>query len=513
MRIAVFALAAALGIAPAAGAAPAKSATKSTTAKPAATKSSDETMLEMLQEQKLLIEQQRKLIAEQDQKLSQQGDSLGAQRGRLEAMQLQLDSMNRRLLELQDELPDSTGSRAIEERLRRIEQATQKIPELPPDVVSAGDFPGSIRIPGSDAAIKFGGRIRTAVIFTLDPLGSTDRFLTNSIPVAGGDFIAGDARRSSITANTSRFNFEMRTPAGASQVRTFIEGDFYGGPGGGEDRTNFRLRHAYAQYRGFLMGQTWSTFADPTLDFEDLDFEGINGENTIRQSQLRYRWMARADLSVAVAVETPRVSITGGQGVNLVPDLVARTYKTFGNGGHTQLAVVLRKIRGESDSLAGDVQSAYAYGASVSGLYPLKHGELSDRIIFQFNTGKGNARYINDLNSLGGQDAVFDPATGNLDPLPATGWYVVYERQWTTLKNDPDKRLRSSLGWSYVDVDNRDYQPADAYNKTHRMFVNLVYSPIRRFDMGAEFIHGWRENKDGNRGTANQIQAVTIFRF
>jgi len=36
------------------------------------------------------------------------------------------------------------------------------VPELPPNVVSAGDFPGSIRIPGTDAALKLGARIENS---------------------------------------------------------------------------------------------------------------------------------------------------------------------------------------------------------------------------------------------------------------------------------------------------------------------------------------------------------------
>jgi hypothetical protein len=68
-------------------------------------------------------------------------------------------------------------------------------------VVSAGAFPGSIRIPGTDAAIKFGGRIRTAAVFTLGPLGSEDRFLTNSIPVEGSPG-AGKGPRTTFSANT-----------------------------------------------------------------------------------------------------------------------------------------------------------------------------------------------------------------------------------------------------------------------------------------------------------------------
>src|SRR5260221_8328992 len=110
----------------------------------------------------------------------------------------------------------------LEKRLKQVEAATQKSPELPPDVVSAGNFPGSIRIPGSDAAIKFGARIRTAVVLTLDPLGTDDRFLTNSIPV-GVPPTSGEAKRTNISARASRINIEFRTPGGAEEVRAFVE--------------------------------------------------------------------------------------------------------------------------------------------------------------------------------------------------------------------------------------------------------------------------------------------------
>src|SRR5262249_31580886 len=152
----------------------------------------------------------------------------------------------------------------LEERVRRVEAATQRSPELPPDVVSAGEFPGSIAIPGSDAAIKFSALIRTAAVFTLDPLGTDDRFLTNSIPV-GVPSTTGEAKRTNISGRASRLNVEFRSPGGREEVRAFLEGDF----AGTDDA--FRLRHAYAQYRGFLVGQTWSTFSDPWVEIEDLD--------------------------------------------------------------------------------------------------------------------------------------------------------------------------------------------------------------------------------------------------
>jgi hypothetical protein len=138
---------------------------------------------------------------------------------------------------------------------------------------------------------------------------------------------------------------------------------------------------------------------------------------------------------------------------------------------------------------------------------------LRDRLVFQANVGQGNARYVNDLNSLGGQDAAFDPATGELHAIRARGWYVDYEHTWSHWEATRAIRLRSSLIWSRVNVANLGFQPADAYRQTDRYAVNLVFSPIQRIDAGLEVLYGRRENKDGHRGSASQVQAVGIFRF
>jgi hypothetical protein len=466
----------------------------------------------MIDNQQALINEQQANIAGQEAKLISQDEAIAEQKTKLTGLEQQLAAMSQRLAELQGEIPGSTAQQDLEDRLRKIEAAAQNVPELPPDVVSAGDFPGSLRIPGTDTAIKFGGRIRFASVFTLDSLGSDDRFLTNSIPVEPGDEAAGKGKRTSFTANTSRLNFEVRTPAGASQMRAFIEGDFYG-TDGSDKRTSFRLRHAYAQYHGMLVGQTWSTFSDPAADHQDMDFEGINGENVIRQPQFRYTWLVREHINIAAAAETPEVSLTGGQGVNFVPDLVGRAVWKFKDIGHLQGAVVLRQIRGESDLAPGDVSSVFAWGASVSGVVPFFYFHLTDRFIYQLNFGKGNARYINDLTSLGGQDAVFNPTTGELKALPARGFYLDYEHQWKEWERTRTMKLRSSLIWSYVLVDNLDFQLGDAYRRTNRWSFNVVFSPIERIDVGIEYIVGTRENKDGEKGSADQIQMVGIFRF
>jgi TolA-binding protein len=453
--------------------------------------------------QQATIEEQKAQVAAQKAVVDSQSVRIETQQVRLAELEAQLVEMKKRLeiLESQASLPAWEDS--LEKRIKMVEAATQKSPELPPDVVSAGDFPGSIRIPGTDAAIKFGGRIRTAVVLTLDPLGTDDRFLTNSIPV--GQTTSGEAKRTNISARASRLNIEFRTPGGIEELRAYFEGDFAG------DANAFRLRHAYAQYRGVIAGQTWSTFSDPNVELEDLDFEGVSSENVIRQPQVRYWWSPQPNARLAVAAETPAVSITGAQGVNLFPDVIARGFWGRAGGGHLQLAGVVRQIRGETRS--GIVRSEWGTGGSVSGVRRVRIRELTDRLMFQLNAGYGIARYINDLNSAGGQDAVFDTATTELKPLPAVGWYVGYEHRWKEWKQAQTMNLRSTVLWSIVLVDNLDFQPPDAYRKTNRFAANVVFSPTSRADFGLEYIYGTRRNKDGQSADANQFQVVGLFRF
>ena len=459
--------------------------------------------------QQATIDAQRALIDTLHAVADTQSVRIDAQQARLAQLEAQLAEMKKRMEALESQANFPAWEDSLEARIRKVEAATKKSPELPPDIVSAGDFPGSIRIPGSDAAIKFGGRIRTAVVLTLDPLGTSDRFLTNSIPVGASG--TGESKRTNISARASRLNIEFRTPGGQEELRAFFEGDFAGATTVTTRPVDtFRMRHAYAQYRGFITGQTWSTFSDPAVEVEDLDFEGISSENVIRQPQLRYWWSPQPGRRLAVAMETPSVSITGGTGVNLFPDAIARGFFGREEGGHLQMAGVVRQIRGEGPF---GVRSEWGAGGTVSGVKQVRVRKLTDRFMFQVNGGTGIARYINDLQSLGGQDAVFDTTTGELKPLPAIGWYVAFEHHWKEWEMTQTMNLRSTVLWSFVVVDNFDFQPPDAYYRTNRFAANVVFSPTGRADLGLEYIYGTRTNKDRQHADANQLQLVALFRF
>ena len=120
-----------------------------------------------------------RLVADQARALEEQKREIEKLRKQLEeTTQLSLSAHNR-LEELAKAAPAPTASAAVEERLAKIEESVQQIPDVPTDVVSAGEFPGSIRIPGTDVGLRVGGLVRTTGVATLGPLGTEDRFVTS----------------------------------------------------------------------------------------------------------------------------------------------------------------------------------------------------------------------------------------------------------------------------------------------------------------------------------------------
>ena len=454
-----------------------------------------------------------KLVADQGEALAEQKREIAELRKQLEETKQLSLSANNRLAEMAKAPPAPTVSAAVEERLAGIEASVQQIPDVPKDVVAAGDFPGSIRIPGTDVGLKVGGLVRTTAVATLGPLGTEDRFVTSSIPVAG-TLEAGKESRFVLTAIPSRFNLDLRTPTGVGAMRAFIEGDFAG------SSRMFRLRHAYGQWNSLVIGQTWSTFADPEAEPNGIDFEGLNAIALFRQPLVRYTRPFGPRYSLAASIENPAPAITNAQGVSQVPDIVLRArwqppegtqgplgiVNVFGKNTHVNLALLFRQIRGEPLDEPNTTISTAGFGFGVSGRLTAPWEAEKAQVTFSAYAGSGIGRYITDLGSLGGQDAYYDPATKTIDALPVFAWYLGYERRWNA-------QFRSTVTYGTVIVTNTDLQPAESFHMSNRGSFNLTWSPIRRIDIVGEFLFGNRINKDGQSGTSSQLQLGTNFRF
>jgi hypothetical protein len=453
-----------------------------------------------------LVERQQALLEEQSRILEARGHDIEALRARLDAMALtaRSDGAAPRGAPAEGTTAPTEPASATAEGA----QEPQRTPEMPAPVVSAGDFPGSLRIPGTDTALRIGGQARMTLVNTFGPLGTDDRFVTSSIPVEG-EQVPGEASRTNYSPAASRTNLDVRSHTPIGPMRTFLESDF-----AGSGRT-MRLRHAFIQTNRWVFGQTWSTFSDPEAEPIGIDFEGLNAISLFRQPLVRYTHPLGGRMNLAFALENPAPDLSGAQGVNFTPDFIARLRwdPEYAKGAalrltrtaHVQAAILVRQLRGELTDQPAATLSTGGFGVNVSGVL-VPRWDADDRVKFASNAGWGIGRYITDLGTLGGQDAVYDATSNQLRALPVSSAYVGYERLWKST-------FASAVTYGIVNVENLDIQPDTALRRTQRATINLTWTPIPQFDLVLEFLGGTRVNKDGRRGTSSQLQAGWTFRF
>ncbi len=469
-------------------------------------------LLDMLKDQQSQLDDQKRQLSTQQQlittlqghaeselqagkdTISKQTLQLEEQRRAMVSMQTQIDQINQKKSEdmTEEEL-------ALRSRLETVESSIKASQEAASTTFDEDSFPNSTMIPGTNAAMRMGGFVKMNIVETFDPLGSLDRFIAGSIPVPQ----QSTTPRTSMTVSQSRLNWDLRDKTKFGTMRAYIEGDFAG------EGDTFRLRHAYGQYKEVLAGKTWSVFQDTDASPEELDFEGINGAVNVRQPQVRYFPNIGQDWNLMFSLEDPNPEITGGVATSQWPDLVASARKTWFDRWHLRSALVLRQITAIWGlDVSGDTESQVTgYGLSLSGKTATNFWNAtgSDNILFQLNVGEGIGRYVNDLNTVGGGDAIFDP-NGKLHTLPVIAGYVAYQHWWR-------ESARSNVNLSWVKVDNLDFEPDEAYRRTFRGAVNYIWSPTARIDIGAEIIYGTRENKNKDKANAIQIQISSKYRF
>ena len=362
-------------------------------------------------------------------------------------------------------------------------------------------FVGAWRLPGTDAALRIGGYVKTDIVYNFDPLEISDRFIVGSIPVGVSD--SGIEAQSSITANQSRLNFDLREPTDFGLLRAFIEGDFAG------DGDTFRLRHAFGQWNRVLAGKTWSAFMDTEASPEEVDFEGLNGRLNVRQAQVRLMPTRGKEYGLELSLEDPNPQVQDGQGVTRAPDVVAAGRFSPHDRLHLKLSLIGRQIRAQANPDFGvGVSKEYAWGASLSGRFFTPYFDKEDSLMFQLNGGNGIGRYVNDLASIGSYDGVFDPDNGDLQLFNIVAGYMSWQHWWGGVRN-----LRSNYTFGFVEVNNPGFVEGDAYKRTIRLSTNLFWTPTPRIDLGTEYLWGRRENEDGENGDASQIQLMARYRF
>jgi len=419
------------------------------------------------------------------------------------------------------ESKEGTGKElAVAELARREVQGTDdEVASLTPDQEDPSnttydpDFPGAWHLPGTTAAMKISGWVNMNYVNSFDPMLTTDRFIVGSIPPEGQNR-PGAESGTVVTANQSRINFEVREETRRGTLRAFLEGDFEG------EGDAFRLRHAYGQYSWALAGKTWSTLMDLESMPEEVDFEGINGMILSRQAQVRLFPGFGESMSFRASLEDPQTDVSNGFSERGIADLVMSVNRVpLGRLGdwNARVGVIIRDLQAKPIGATEDdkVIDAVGWGVTASGRYPMSWWGEEDSVLWQLTYGEGIGRYINDLNTVGGGDAVIDPQ-GKLHALPVFAGYLSYLHNWPKdfwfLKSWPGI-LRSNFTYSWVDIDNFDFQAGSDYQSTQRASANLIYLPTQNLRLGFELLWGERTNKDNSKGKATQLQVSARYSF
>jgi hypothetical protein len=357
------------------------------------------------------------------------------------------------------------------------------------DAVVKGDTGGSFRLPGSETSLRFYGFAEGHAIYDLKQPGPSDTFTDLMFQPLDGS--GGQKGKTKFTAQTSRFGFESSTPTELGAFNTKVEMDFYSYGAG--NRNRLRLRHAYGEYAGFLVGQTWSTFMDLDDLPETVDFNGPIGAPFSRRTQIRYTYNDPQFAKFTFALEDPTDQGGPGSSANeKTPQLVARFDKSFDWG-----AVNARLLSHEKR--IGD-QTKRGSGIGLGGSYKLTDKDL---LMGQYTRVDGDIDQLYGSNGYAADSSgkiVFDKNMGVV-----VGWAHTYNDQ-----------LRVNLvygmnrGKTAPDPTNPD---ALANRRLSQLHVGGIYSPIKNIELGAEYIQGRNETFAGDTGKLQRVDLMARYSF
>ena len=318
-----------------------------------------------------------------------------------------------------------------------------------------------------------------------------DFYIPSATPIGGDDYTVTD-----LTAQASRFAVTAQKPVGDEQVTGYLELDFLGSAQGNELVSNSyspRLRRAYVDYKGWRVGQEWSTFQNTSAIPESASFLALSdGMIFVRQAQIRYTngpWQ--------VAIENPNTTSLnfGSVDDNVLPDLIGR-YNFKGDFGNVSVAAIARQLRADFGSNEDEV---FGYGLSVSGR--LNVGDGGD-VRFGLSGGEGLGRYI----GLAASRATAIDPSGDLEAITSYGGHVAW-------RQPVSENGRISLGYSGLFVDNPDYLGGNVNKSVQSGFAAFLWDVAPKVTLGTEILYGVRELENGLEGNLTRLTFSTKYGF
>jgi len=410
--------------------------------------------------------------------------------------------------------------REIEALRARVEALEAKEASAPPPTAVAPNAASPVAKLAKDHNLELYGFLQLDAIQDFKRVNPDwDATLRPSrIPTMEGEF-GGDGQ-SIFSVRQSRLGVKANGTLYDKPYEAKFEFDLYG-TGDDAGQTTFRVRHMYASWGPFLIGQTNTLFMDGDIFPNVVDYWGPTGMVFVRNPQIRWTFLNKNGWTAAVALEHPSDDIDPGnirlidediadniQGNEELPDLTA-AIRYGGDWGHVRLAGLLRRIgydtRGTEDNEPDGEETGWGINATSAILF--KPIALRLGVVY----GRGIATYMND----GGMDLapsvnvtefpgqiIVDPEAEAVKLLGVSAYADInWTPNWT-----------SAIGYSFTKVDNTNFQEAEAFHKGEYASANLLYQRDNILT-GLEFLWGQRTDNDGDKGDDLRLQGTFKWSF
>lgn len=339
------------------------------------------------------------------------------------------------------------------------------------------------------------GSIRFSALYDNRNLENKNTFSTYEIPAAEQAFRVPNYYNS---LNFSRLGFEITRKTTGGDFFMRLETDFAG------PDNRYRIRHAYGQYRNWLIGQTWSLLTNVSSLPATVDPNGPVGAISGRTPQIRYSDQVSDIILYSVALEYFTPDYTSSDTINIsyvqtLPNLTARI-NTNGKFGSLQISGIFAPLTGIDPN--GNRSTSFGFAGSLSGTMELNE---QDQILFQGTLGRATAHFMNPFGGRG-QDMAYNPETSSFNGLNTAGGYVSYGHIWP-------KGVSSFLSFGIASITNRSYQPMESFSYSYNISGNAFWKIIEGMRIGLEYLYGQRFNLDGSSGKASRIWVLFYYDF
>lgn len=363
--------------------------------------------------------------------------------------------------------------------------------------------------PGKDSSgtqIKLYGFITLDATYDFQNLGKNDVLKPGDIPVHP----LGSEPAFFMSAKQTRAGAVLTRATPLGPIKGVLEVDFHNT----SDQSNglLRIRHAFVQWKGLTVGQTWSSFYDIESRPQTVDYQGPAGSTFSRVPLVRYDFTNKKHIW-SIGLEDPVEEITSKGNVQVkkqtVPDIVA-AYKVYWNNRRSflKLGVLGRQLKYQTTDSTQNVihtSNLYGWGAMAVGKLNLPGGKGEDNLKFELVAGSGIARYLLGTTGLG-FDAAINTETQKPEDINLGGGFVSYQHYWSA-------KLNSTVIAGAYSVDDKDLLSSNSLHSSVYATANLFYTPVKPLAFGLEYQHANRQNISGLQGDADRIQGTVIYNF